>query len=100
MTLLLASYALTFAIRNGKLWFITDHLQRWAFFRNMFACVLCTGTEVGGWLYFFTQASQRFPLHVIESVLFGLSAGAFCLIVEVVLDALTTHSELHHGGDD
>ena len=104
MTLLLASYAITFAIQNGKVAWLTDHLQTFAFFRNMFACVLCTGTEVGLFLHLFTQPpSDLFTphgafSHTIHSALFGLAAGAFCLVTEVVLDALITHTD--HGGDN
>lgn len=94
---LLAVYALTFAIMNGKAAIVTDHLQRWSFFRSMFQCSLCTGTEVGFWSHFVCHAwvwIGNNPLHSgynpLDSVVFGLAAGAFCLVVDTFLGALDT----------
>ena len=86
--LLLASYGLTFAVIHGKAWFITNCLQRWAFFRNMFACALCTGTEIGGWGYFFYNFTFTWG-HAVDSVVFGLAAGAFAVTIESYFDAHT-----------
>ena len=81
--LLLAAYGLTFALRAGKVSLVTDLLVTLPFFRAMFACVLCTGTEVGWGLYTLTHFywDWRFLPNCFA---FGLASGAFCLLAEEV----------------
>lgn len=104
--LLLAAYGLTFAITTGKAWIVTDYLQKWDFFRGMFACVFCTGTEAGGWMYFFTQvpwgglSPWTFGGHIVFSAIFGLASGAFCLFTDRFIEALTISAKEEEANGD
>ena len=89
ITFLLASYCLAFAIRVGKVSLITNVLSKLSFFRAMFACILCIGTEVGWFLALVTQFDGSL-MGLREVFLLGLAAGAFCLIVEEVLEFLSS----------
>lgn len=90
LTHILAVYALTYAVMNGKAYIITDHLQRWEFFRSMFVCSLCTGTEIGWWSYFAAHIWEWPSYSLIDNFLFGLACGAVCLVIDRFLSALDT----------
>ena len=85
---ILAVYALTFAFMNGKVAFITDYIQRWGFFREMLACSLCLGTEIGLWSYFAIHAWAWPAYYLVDNFIFGLACGAVCLIVDRILHAI------------
>jgi hypothetical protein len=88
--LCLAAYGITFALRDGKVPWITKPLCRLKFFEKMFECVFCTGTEAG---WFLSAAllvrPERFDQWWelgLEVFLLGLAVGTACMILESALE--------------
>lgn len=87
---LLAVYAIVFALRAGKIPWITTPLCRFKFFKSMFECVFCTACEVG-WLLALAIHTRPARLEAwwelgLEVLILGLAAGAFSMLLESALE--------------
>lgn len=88
IVVILAAYGLTFAIRAGKASWVTDHLIKISFFQRMFACVFCTATECGFWLYGLVNFELRWSL-IPEMLVVGLASGVIGLGLDSAVEELT-----------
>ena len=99
LTLLLASYGLTFGLMNDKVKFLTDLLKRLplfvredrTFFDRVFACPYCTGFHTGWMLYLFSEipvwvsGSGDDVLTAVPAFAFALASSTACYAIDVLI---------------